>query len=171
MSTWMILAVAVAGIAVFLLSRRSRPPITDSIAWPYRSKWPLTDPEQTLYFRLLEAFPDYVVLAQVNLSSFIEVQGVDAKQRTTWRNRIDRKSVDYLICAKDFSILAAIELDDATHDRAKRKQQDADKDRALTAAGVKIVRWKVKNLPNVDAIKAQFFDPNATQPVPITPTA
>ena len=167
MGTWMILALAVAGIAVFLLSRRSRPP--DSIEWPYRSKRPLTDPEQTLYFRLLEAFPDHVVLAQVNLSSFLQVRG-GKDGRQGWFNRISKKSVDYLICAKDFSILAAIELDDATHDRAKRKQQDADKDRALSAAGIKLVRWKVKNLPNIDAIKAQFFDPNATQPVPITPT-
>jgi hypothetical protein len=40
---------------------------------PYISKNPLTPTESIFYQRLLEALPDYTVLAQVQLSSIIKV--------------------------------------------------------------------------------------------------
>lgn len=36
--------------------------------WPYYAKKALTVPEQILYFRLVKALPEHIVLAQVQLS-------------------------------------------------------------------------------------------------------
>jgi very-short-patch-repair endonuclease len=58
-----------------------------------------------------------------------------------WFNRINRMSADFVVCAKDASVLAVIELDDATHEGQQRKAADAKKDKALSAAGIRIVRW------------------------------
>ena len=42
--------------------------------WPFHSKKPLTTPEQVLYFRLVSALPDHIVLAQVQLFRFLGVK-------------------------------------------------------------------------------------------------
>ena len=65
-------------------------------------------------------------------------------------------SADFVICAKDSSILAVIELDDATHERADRKAADEKKYRALTAAGLRVNRIQAKALPDEAAIRAMF---------------
>jgi very-short-patch-repair endonuclease len=65
-------------------------------------------------------------------------------------------SADFVVCNKDASIVAVIELDDTSHNTEKRQQADAKKDKALTAAGIKIHRWNVKNIPNGEAIQAIF---------------
>jgi len=74
----------------------------------------------------------------------------------TWFNRISRMSADFVICAKDSTVLAVIELDDATHERANRKAADDKKDRALTAAGLRIVRMQAKALPDEVAIRSMI---------------
>lgn len=40
-------------------------------SWPFYSKKPLSAPEQILYFRLVKALPDHIVLAQVQLSRLL----------------------------------------------------------------------------------------------------
>ncbi len=74
----------------------------------------------------MQTLPELVVLAQVPLSRFLRVR----KGRTwrEWFNRISQKSVDFLICERDFRIVAAIELDDGSHDgrRAHRVRQDEE---------------------------------------------
>lgn len=65
-------------------------------------------------------------------------------------------SADFVVCAKDSSIIAVIELDDASHARENRKVADAKKNTALRAAGIRVIRWQAKSLPDEAAIKATF---------------
>ena len=123
----------------------------DKNPFPYYSKRPLTKSEQVLYFQLLQTFPEYIILPQVGLSRFIAVKkGHNFGQ---WFNRINRMSVDYLICSKDFLIVAAIELDDPSHEKEERIVADTKKNKALASAGVRLIRWKVSELPCSDAMR------------------
>jgi hypothetical protein len=122
--------------------------------WPFSLRQPLTEPEQVLYHRLCHALPDHMVLAQVAVSRFLAVRrGHDAR---AWYNRINRMSVDFLICTPDATVVAAIELDDATHRQPERVAADAKKELALKAAGVRVLRWNVAALPDAAAIQAAF---------------
>ena len=78
--------------------------------WPFVERKPLTRVEQILYYRLVQTLPDQVVLAQVSLSRFLRVR--KGSTWAEWHNRISQKSIDFLVCERDFSIVAAIELDD-----------------------------------------------------------
>ncbi len=124
--------------------------------WPFSVKKPLTRVEQLLYFRLIDALPDLIVLAQVPLSGFLRVR----KGQTwhEWHNRISQKSIDYLVCERDFRVVMAVELDDASHDSPTRAHADATKSRALTAAGVTLIRWRTTALPDQAAIRAIVDD-------------
>jgi hypothetical protein len=119
--------------------------------WPFVAKKALTEPEQILYFRLVKALPDCMVLAQVQLSRVLGVaKGANFGQ---WNNRINRLSLDYLVCLKDSTAVAAIELDDSSHNRTDRKEADARKAKALASAGVPLLRWSVSALPTEEAIR------------------
>lgn len=124
-------------------------------AWPFYPKKPLSNPEQVLYFRLREALPDHIVLAQVQLSRFLGVKKGHNFQ--SWLNRINRMSADFVICAKDASIVAVIELDDSSHDRSDRVATDGKKDKVLESAGLRLLRWNVKSIPDVAGIRADIL--------------
>ena len=47
-----------------------------------------------------------------------------------------------VVRASDFGVVAALELDDSSHQRAKVKERDGFVDGALEAAGVRVVRVK-----------------------------
>jgi very-short-patch-repair endonuclease len=147
----MIAAVAVLAVIAFvILSKKGENgPAGD---WPFYPRKPLSKPEQVLYFRLVESLPEHVVLAQVQLSRFLGVKKGSNFQQ--WMNRINRMSADFVICNKDFSIVTVVELDDATHERTDRKAADAKKDKALASAGVRIIRWQAKSLPDAAAIRS-----------------
>lgn len=62
-------------------------------------------------------------------------------------------SLDFLVCLKDSTVVAAIELDDKTHERESRAEADAKKERALSAAGIALIRWNVTALPDENTIR------------------
>lgn len=144
-----ILVVVVVSI-VFTIRKKNN----DVEVWPYIKKKVLSNPEQVLFHKLVRTLPDNIVLAQVQLSRFLDVKKGHNYQ--AWFNKINRMSVDYLICNKDFEIIAAIELDDKSHERRRRKEVDLKKDRALEAAGLKIIRWNVKSIPDENSITEIF---------------
>lgn len=145
------LFVVVFVIALAIVAAKNRGPTGDG-PWPFYAKKPLSQPEQVLFHRLVKALPGHIVLAQVQLS---RVLGVKKGFKTQgWNNRINRMSYDFVICALDATVLAAIELDDKTHSSPSRVAADAKKDRATAAAGIRLVRWNVKNLPDDAAIRA-----------------
>jgi very-short-patch-repair endonuclease len=123
--------------------------------WPFYGKKVLSQPEQVLYFRLIQALPGHIILAQVQLSRLLGVKKGHNYQ--AWTNRINRMSADFVVCNKDTSIVTVIELDDATHNRESRQIADAKKDKALDAAGIQIVRWQVKSIPDLTTIQNTFM--------------
>jgi hypothetical protein len=56
-------------------------------------------------------------------------------------------SPDFLILNPDMGIVAAVELDDATHTRDNRRQADARESHALKSAGVPLIRWDARACP------------------------
>ncbi len=88
----------------------------------------LSAPELQLHQRLVRALPQQIVLAQVQVSRVLGVKpGFDFHE---WNNRINRMSYDFVICAPDGTVIAAIELDDSSHELDERIAADAKKDAA-----------------------------------------
>lgn len=144
---------ALLAVFVFALKRRGLPGSGDT-PWPFYAKKPLTQPEQILYHRLVAAMPEYIVLAQVQLSRVLGVKkGFNFNE---WNNRINRMSLDFLVCLKDSTIVAAVELDDKTHKKTSRIEADDKKEKALSAAGIALIRWQVSALPDETAIRQAF---------------
>jgi len=164
-TTVLVIVLCIVGLLmlVALLARKpaNKPPktkesIDDMKVWPYVPRELMTAPERELYGRLRQALPDYLIFSQVQLSRIIDV--APEAEHQAWLNRINRMSVDFVICAADGAkILAAIELDDSSHDRPERIKADSKKDKALLSAGVAIIRWPVKGMPNPRQIRADFF--------------
>lgn len=111
----------------------------------------LSEPEQVLYLRLVQALPRHLVFSQVQLSRVIWPNR--SKDYRRWLNKIDRKSLDFVVCEMSSKVVAVIELDDASHDKPDRRKADNVKDEALRAAKVRIIRWHVRNMPSVEEIR------------------
>jgi very-short-patch-repair endonuclease len=121
--------------------------------WPLEAKRQLlTERERALFQRLMQTLPNHIVLAQVQLLQVLKFQ--TGRRTQAILNRISQLSIDFLILNPDTSIVAAVELDDATHTREASRQADARKDHALKSAGVPLIRWNAKNLPDRVAILA-----------------
>lgn len=129
-----------------------------AMVWPFYAKKLMTSPEQVLYWRLVKALPAELVLAQVQLSRILGVK--KGFRFHEWNNRVNRLSADFVICAPDSTVLAVIELDDATHLKPDRVEADARKDRALHAAGVRVIRWKVSAIPDESLIRLAIHPPS-----------
>jgi very-short-patch-repair endonuclease len=152
-----LLLVVVVAVVVFLafLKAKGQGGIGDQ-AWPFYAKKPLSQPEQVLYFRLVQALPEHIILAQVQLSRLLGVKKGNNYQ--AWFNRINRMSADFVVCNKDSSIVAVIELDDATHQKEDRQAADAKKDKALASANVRVIRWQARAIPDVANIQSAFMN-------------
>ena len=128
---------------------------TSKDKWPYYSKKVLTEPEQILFYRLVKALPDCIVLSQVQLSRVLGVK--KGNNFSQWNNQINRMSLDFVVCAKDSSVLVVIELDDRSHDRKDRQKADGRKNKALQDAGVRLIRWNVTFMPDEMTIKNEVL--------------
>lgn len=153
-------------IGLAMMGTRGRGDAGPDEPWPYVLKRPLSRPEQVLFHRLVAALPQHLVLAQVQVSRVLGVKkGANVQ---TWQNRINRLSFDFVVCGPDASVLAAIELDDASHEAPARVEADRRKSRAAADAGLRLIRWTVRELPAEDEIRAALLaaPPAATPPPP-----
>lgn len=147
----LVIIIAIAAVLLIITIKAKKADKADDAPWPFYAKKPLSGPEQVLYFRLCKTLPEHIVLAQVSLSRILGVK--KGNNFGEWFNRINRMSADFVICSKDSTVVAVIELDDSSHEKADRQVSDAKKDRALSSAGIRIIRWKVKSMPDEVAIR------------------
>jgi hypothetical protein len=149
--------VAITLVGLRSLTRR-RPFRFGAGEWPFYLRRLMSQPEQVLYHRLIRALPDHIVLAQVQVSRVLGVKrGFNFNE---WNNRINRLSYDFVICAQDSAVIAAIELDDKTHESETRILTDGKKDKATADAGLRLIRWNVRALPSEGAIRDELLGPS-----------
>ena len=128
------LAAAVVFILLRIFGRKPQAPLERTPQERPVFKPLLTAREQGMFALLVEALPEYAVLAQISFGALL-----CAKTRAG-RNRFDRKIADFAICNKKTAeVLALIELDDSSH-RGK-EAQDAARDDMLTGAGYTVLRY------------------------------
>jgi|WetSurMetagenome_2_1015567.scaffolds.fasta_scaffold120794_3 hypothetical protein len=116
--------------------RKSEP--AGSQVLPYVAKRYLFSRAENSFFQTLrQAVGDrYVIFAKVRLEDVIEVSHGAANYQT-FRNRIKSRHLDFVLCdPKEFRPMAAIELDDRSHERSDRAGRDEFVDAALKAAGL-----------------------------------
>jgi hypothetical protein len=126
--------------------------------------------EQSLFDVLRRLYPDHPLFVQVALSQLIDVSLGHPQRRSIW-NRFSQLVADFVLCRPDMSILAVIELDDRTHRWRHRKAADARKTKALTDAGLRLVRIPAGPLPSIDSLRAMIDAADSTRAGQMTPIA
>lgn len=88
---------------------------------------------------------DVVVFGKVRVADVIRP---DKAERAVWQkafNKISAKHFDFVLCKKsDLSFICAIELDDKSHNTAKRKSRDTFLESACESAGLELIRFPAK---------------------------
>jgi hypothetical protein len=111
--------------------------------YPYRLRDDFLSPAELSFFRVLQVAADgwAVALAKVSLGDLFYAASGDSGENRAYRNKIDRKHVDFLLCdPRTIAPLVGIELDDRSHQRADRQRRDSFVERVFGAAGLPLAR-------------------------------
>jgi len=122
---------------------------------------------------------EHAICPKVNVADILYV--ARPNETLKYRNMIDRKHVDFLVC--DFATmrpLIAIELDDSSHARSDRKDRDEFLDSAFKAAGLPLLHVHAKQSYNTSELRNQIEQallaksadsatPTERQPIPLCP--
>lgn len=117
-------------------------PLEDEKYYPYhRRKYFMTAAEYAFFKVLQEAVQDkYFIVPQVTLSNLVDVND-GYKWNKSYRSKIDKKSVDFVLFNKGgYTPYLAIELDDSSHSRSDRMERDDFVQNVLQRAGIRLER-------------------------------
>ncbi|AEV26901.1 Protein of unknown function (DUF2726) [Azospira oryzae PS] len=143
--------------------RRSKPRPLQRTAEPeernrprYRDKFNLLNKaEQELFERLTNAMDDMHVFTQVSMSQLFHISG-STRDKYIQIGEVGRKSVDFLICRRDFSIVLAVELNGPMHGYEDRKKSDETKARTLEDAGIPLAIFYPDKLPTTEQLMEEL---------------
>jgi hypothetical protein len=154
---------AIASLLLFCLAfalhlvRRSKAWRAPDAAWPFYARRPLVGPAQLLYQRLVTALPGFIVLSNVPVPSLLGVRrGHDSR---TWTRRVRHLQYDFVVCSPDTTTLVAIQLEDSVRSEKDLTSADRIKQRASSAAGVRLLHWQARALPQHTEIQTEFGVP------------
>ena len=112
----------------------------------------LTPTELSFFDLLLKATPNSFIFTQVALSQLVGIP--KGRDYLSSLNRINRMSIDFVICDDWLNTVVAIELDDPSHDNMSSAEKDLKKDTVLASAGIRLLRFRAEQLPSVDELRA-----------------
>lgn len=129
-------------------------PETRFVDSPHKKQYQLLNAaEQTLYHRLVEAMPNMTVFCQIGIAQLAQLRGRQAVEEI--RDMIGR-SVDFLVCMNDFSIVAAIELTWPTDTDPARQRAEEVKRQALEKLGIPLIVFRPHQLPDAETIAQEI---------------
>lgn len=120
--------------------------------YPYKQRNLLTQNEYKFYCSLIKIADKYNLSIQVKmrLADIIEVdkRKINNKDYMSYFGKIKSKHIDFVLTHKyTMQMIAAIELDDKSHEKQQRIERDAFVNNALTAAGIDFIRcYSINNL-------------------------
>jgi hypothetical protein len=100
-------------------------------------------PAEQLFAQSLEAAVDgrWRTSFKVRVADIIEVRSTDSQERQRLFRRIAAKHIDFLLTdSESFEPIAAVELDDSSHNRVDRRQRDQFLDELFAVAELPLVR-------------------------------
>lgn len=129
----------------------------------YRPKRYITTLNELHFYEVLLEIAkelDLVLFCQVSLYSIIEPKkSLDYSTRTKFFNKINRKSIDFVLAdKKTCRTKLCIELDDSTHYRRKRIERDEFLDELFKQLEINILRYPVRSVYNKDSLKHKILE-------------
>jgi len=99
----------------------------------------------------------YAIAPQMSLGALLYVPA-RVERATSWRNRIDRKTVDFVLLEPQrLRPVAVVELDDASHAQDRRTERDRWVDEVCRAAELPIVHIKARKSYHVRELRATIL--------------
>ena len=158
-----VLVVAVIAFEAFLrlTSRKNKRGSDDDDlqGFPYELQKRFLSPAELSFFQNLRSATGNraVVCTKVRLGDVFWVNLENSSKFLAYRNKIDRKHVDFLICdPASMRPLVGIELDDSSHQRSDRQARDAFVDGVFEAADLPLLHIPVKRAFVTAEIEAQI---------------
>jgi hypothetical protein len=114
--------------------------------WPYARKQYLLSKAEFSFYRVLSQAGDgsFVVCPKVRLGDLLYVKK-GADKPMGWINKINRNHIDFVLCnPQTMQVVAAVELDDSSHDSEKARQRDEVKNKACASAGLPLFRFRAQ---------------------------
>lgn len=132
---------------------------------PYRQRDDFLSAAELSFYRVLTSAVSnrFVICPKVNLADIFFV--VRPNENQGYRNKIDRKHVDFLLCdPSTMKPRCGVELDDSSHARRDRQERDEFVDQAFEVAGLPLVRVPAKSAYSPAALLA-LIEPHLSSPV------
>jgi very-short-patch-repair endonuclease len=142
-------------VLIFLNAARKLKPKASSTDEHYVAKPLLTENEKAWFKAIRAAVPHAHVFAQVALNQLVRAEG--QKFRSA-QNRIDPRSLDFVLLNPDLAVLLAIEIDDKSHNSQKPQAADASKDKALHDAEITLLRFPATPVLSEEEIKRRVVE-------------
>jgi len=153
-----------SAILQFFKPKKKRPKYTVTVVppeeveeLPYHIRDDFLSPAETSFFQVLRTMmgDHFLICPKVSLSDIFYVSR--PHENAGYRNKIDRKHVDFLLCnPKTLHPVFAIELDDASHRRPDRVKRDEFVDEVFKTADLPLVHVAVQHSYNTQELGSAF---------------
>lgn len=154
--------IIVVGVFVATKSPSSKPSQMVAQRYFYSKKDAIMTPAETAFYKRLAQITagKYVVFPQIHLSALLKNETKGRYWKAAFQ-RINRTSVDYVLAdGESLQAVYAVELDDWSHDNAKRRARDAGVAQILADAKIPLVRFRNVNDMSDEDIVAKFMNAN-----------
>ena len=134
--------------------------------YPYKLKSSLLSAnELDVYKRIKQILPTgTVIIPQVHYIEILDIKD-ENNQKYTAKNKVDRKSIDFVIFSEDnFSPLLGIELDDRTHEWIDRKEKDYFENGVFNDVGLPLLRIRYSDTNNLENLRSLIQDKISSSP-------
>ncbi len=114
--------------------------------YPYHTRDSIVTAAELNFYQVLRTVirEHYVICLQVPIQQLFFAKTGDRKQNAHYRGKISQKTVDFVLCdPRALRPLAAIELDDSSHQRSDRQQRDDFVENVFAAAKLPLIRVPV----------------------------
>ena len=133
---------------------------TDSLPYLVNKKF-LSYQEASFYKLAREVLQGkYTVCPKVSLSELFYINESDRSRWQIYRNKIDRKTVDFVVCdSASMKPIYAIELDDPSHERPDRQERDQFVEAVFATAQLPLVRIRGQYAYTHEELVEQLLTP------------
>ena len=155
---WIILIIAIVGIGLFLLAKRSEKGKPAHEPLPYQKSEALFTPAERSFLGVLQQAVgnNAAIFGKVRVADVVEPKsGLGRSARQKAFSKISAKHFDFLLCDKeDLSVACAIELDDGSHKSKRRQERDEFLKGVCEAASVPLIQVPAKSAYVISELKS-----------------